>query len=130
MSHIRSCFMSANRRRVRLCVTILAVMSCLAHAAHSDDWPMLGRDGTRNSVSAEAGAPQTWCIEERDSKANRLIRPARGVRWSAPLGLTTFSTPVVSSGLVWIGTNGGDWADSENRLGGVLNCFRVSDGKL
>ena len=68
--------MNAKRRRVRLCVTILAVVSCLAQAARSDDWPMLGRDGTRNSVNAEAGAPQTWCIEERDSKANRLIRGA------------------------------------------------------
>lgn len=29
------------------------------------DWPMLGRDGTRNGVSAEDGAPIQWSLEER-----------------------------------------------------------------
>ena len=54
---------------------------CLAVA---DDWPMLGRDGTRNSVSAEIGAPVEWIVESREG--DRVIRESRGIRWSAPLG--------------------------------------------
>jgi hypothetical protein len=68
------------------------------------DWPMLGRDGTRNAVSPEVGAPTIWCIEQRDD-SGRLIRAPRGIRWTAPLGSQTYSSSVVSSGLLWIGTN-------------------------
>ncbi len=87
------------------------------------DWPMLGRDGTRNAVSSEVGAPATWCVEERDDDGH-LIRGRRGIRWSAPLGSRTFSSPVVSSGLVWIGTN-----NVRPAAASVLKCFRVADGK-
>jgi hypothetical protein len=66
---------------------------------------MLGRDGSRNSVSTETGGPTLWCPEERRRKNNDLIRRPRGIRWTAPLGSQSFSSPVVSGGLVWIGTN-------------------------
>src|SRR5580704_11540268 len=69
------------------------------------DWPMLGRDGTRNSVSSEAGAPRLWSVEEREG--GRLVRAARGIHWTAALGSATFSSPVVTGGFVWIGTNNG-----------------------
>ena len=88
----------------------------------------LGHDGTRNGVSSGAGGPTSWCVEEREGE--RLLRGSHGVRWSTPLGLATFASPVVSDGLVWIGTNnqrpgvhGGTGHDS------VLLCFRAADGK-
>lgn len=94
----------------------------------ADDWPMLGRDGSRNSVSAERGAPTDWSIEEREGE--RLIHAARGVRWLARLGAMTTSSPVVSGGLVWIGTN--NWRpdmQTGDKQHSVLRCFRVSDGQ-
>ena len=87
----------------------------------AEDWPMLGRDGTRNGVSPERGAPTVWSVEAHED--GRLIRETSGVRWAAALGSSTFSSPVVSGGLAWIGTNGSP------KSGGMLKCFRVADGK-
>ncbi len=102
------------------------VVTCGVAAGPADaaDWPMLGRDGTRNGVSAEVGAPTQWSLEER--KDDRVIRAARGIRWSAPLGSQTHSSPIVSGGLVWIGTN---TAKAGVEAHSVLKCFRVADGK-
>ena len=83
----------------------------------------------RGTASVRKPAARTsWCVEEREGE--RLLRGSHGVRWSTPLGLATFASPVVSDGLVWIGTNnqrpgvhGGAGHDS------VLLCFRAADGK-
>ena len=61
------------------------------------DWPMFGRDGTRNAVSDERNPPLRWQV---DGKA-RL-----NIKWAADLGTCpNCSTPVVAGGLVWVGTN-------------------------
>ena len=93
----------------------------------ADDWPMLGRDGTRNAVSIEAGAPLLWNIEERNE--TQVTRDSNGIRWAARLGSQTHSSPVVSGGLVWIGTNSQHPGDNFQAINSVLKCFRVSDGK-
>ncbi len=104
--------------RRELCSALLALL--LGTVAQAADWPMLGRDGTRNGVSTETGAPTLWSVEDRSD--GRLVRGPRGIRWSAPLGSQTHGSPVVSGGLVWIGTNG-------EQSQSVLKCFRVTDGK-
>jgi hypothetical protein len=89
---------------------------------------MLGRDGTRNGVSSEVGAPTLWCVEECSD--GRLIRGPRGIRWSARLGSQTHSSPVVSGGLVWVGTNNMQpGVKADEQFHSVLKCFRVADGK-
>jgi outer membrane protein assembly factor BamB len=103
----------------------------LSSADGGDEWPMLGRDGTRNAVNPDGRGPFSWNVDEYDRSGKRLLRARRGVRWSAALGSATFSSPVISSGLVWIGTNSFDKAGSyDDQLHGILRCFRVSDGKL
>ncbi len=116
---------------VRVCnavMTVASIWATFAGLATADDWPMLGRDGTRNSVSAETGAPTFWSVENREK--NNVLRESRGIRWSAPLGSETHSSPVVSDGLVWIGTNNPrpNFQAAES-LHSVLKCFRVEDGK-
>src|SRR5262245_56985216 len=66
-----------------------------------EDWPMFGRDGRRNAVSPERGAPTSWDIgKEDDSKPpQRIKRTQRNVRWSAKLGTMTYGDPVVSNGM-------------------------------
>ena len=97
--------------------------------ARGADWPMLGRDGTRNAVSSEVGPPISWCVEERNDEGH-LIRSPRGIRWTAPLGSQTFSSPVVSNGLVWIGTNNSHPSSKPGEaFDCVLKCFSVATGK-
>src|SRR6476660_6822843 len=61
---------------------------------HAEDWPMLGRDKTRNPVSPEHEAPIEWDV-----------KTGRNIKWRAALGSITVSEPIVADGLVWIGTN-------------------------
>lgn len=93
------------------------------------DWPMLGRDQTRNPVSLEKGSPIFWQPERRDDKGIR-IQPARNIRWVGQLGSHTYGDPVVANGLVWVGTNTSWRAQPRENDASVLTCFRESDGQL
>ena len=85
---------------------------------HAEDWPMFGRDQTRNPVSPEKGAPVEWDI-----------KTGRNIKWRARLGSISTSQPIVSGGLIWIGTNNDQPRDpSRKARGGVLACFRERDG--
>lgn len=108
-------------------IVVLGVL-CGFNIAAAEDWPMLGRDGTRNSVSAERNGPTAWSVAQRQE--GKVTRESRGMRWTAPLGLQTYSTPIVASGLVWIGTCKvlGTDPQSYSRIP-VLKCFRVEDGQ-
>jgi outer membrane protein assembly factor BamB len=89
--------------------------------AHADDWPMLGGRPDRNLVSSEKGLPVTFEAE----------KARKNVKWVADLGTVTYSTPVISGGRIFIGTNNGkprNPAISENKS--ILMCFSEADGKF
>jgi len=53
------------------------------------------------------------------------------VKWSARLGTETHSTPIVSGGRIYIGTNNGEPRDPKHQGDrGVLMCFDERTGKL
>ena len=110
----------------------------------ADDWPMFGRDRTHNAVSPEKKAPVDWQNDVRDEKGV-LVHKARNIAWTAELGSLSLGGPVISDGLVWVGTNNGHPRDltftDPKRLHpitkkplpidmGVLMCFRERDGKF
>jgi outer membrane protein assembly factor BamB len=94
------------------------------------DWPTWGGREDRNMVSGEKGLPVDF--DPGDLKADAASqKPGRNVRWVVPLGSRTFSTPVVSGGRVFIGTNNDGLRDAKypgDR--GVLLCLKESDGSL
>jgi outer membrane protein assembly factor BamB len=97
-----------------------AVLLSLAPAGRADDWPMLGHDRTRNPVSLEKGAPIEWDV-----------KTGKNIKWRAPLGSITASDPVLSDGLIWIGTNNDPPHDpAVTDPGGILACFREADGRF
>ena len=54
---------------------------------------------------------------------------SRNIKWRTRLGSVMTSQPIVSGGLVWIGTNNEPPRDSTRPFpGGVLACFRERDG--
>lgn len=61
---------------------------------------MFGRDRTRNAVSPEKNPPTWWQPEVRDEKG-KLLKPSKNIRWSVPLGQTSYGDPVVVDGMVW-----------------------------
>ena len=74
-----------------LTTCLIGFWLCVSVQTSADDWPMLERDGSRNPVSPEKNPPTVWSVEQRDKE--HLIRAARGVRWSMPLGSETYSSP-------------------------------------
>lgn len=92
----------------------------LSSAASADDWPMFGRDKTRNSVSPEKNPPVDWDV-----------KTGRNIKWKAELGTQSHGLVAVSGGLVWVGTNNLNPRDpAVTGDAGVLMCFRESDGKF
>src|SRR5262249_12056312 len=90
---------------------------------------MFGRDKTRNAMSLERNPPIRWQLEEREN--GFLVQPAWNIKWQAQLGSSSFASPVVAGGLVWVGTNNHHPRDPKVKGdAAVLMCFRESDGKF
>ena len=97
-----------------------AVLLVTVTTLHAEDWPMLGRDRTRNPVSPEKGAPIEWDIKS-----------GRNIKWTALLGSMAVADLIVSDGLIWIGSNNEPPRDpAMKKPAGVLLCFRERDGKF
>ncbi len=84
----------------------------------ADDNPQWGDTFGRNQVSGERHLPSDFDP-----------RTGRNVRWTAPLGSETYSTPAVASGRIFIGTN--NERPRDPRLGGdrgVILCLDEKSG--
>lgn len=106
-------------------VTWVAVSAWLVGGAPcAADWPMGGRSDTRNAVVPEGRGPADWRIPEEK-------QPGKNILWSARLGSVSCGSPVISDGLVWVGTNNGRPRDADH-IGdaSVLMCFRERDGQF
>ncbi len=86
----------------------------------SGDWPMWGGSPERNMVSAMKGLPTSWDVAT-----------GKNVKWVAALGSQTYGNPVVSGGMVFVGTNNEGLRDPKQPGDrGVVMAFRESDGEL
>src|SRR5450631_3534757 len=106
-------------------IVSLIVGLTLVPAVAADDWPMLGRDRTRNPVSGEKNPPLWWQVEDNQGPN---WQPSRNIKWQAKLGANTNCDPVIANGLVWVGTSVHDEKTRERSA--VLKCFREKDGRL
>jgi PQQ-like domain len=120
--------MSINFSRTVLAAVPLCSFVFNTAISSAADWPQFGRDGTRNAVSLERNPPLTWDVgKTSDAKPGPRQGKSSNIKWSAPLGSMTYGDPVVSNGLVWVGTNNGYAGSTVDAS--VLACFRESDGK-
>ena len=102
--------------------------SLFLNDARADDWPMFGRNRSRNAVSPETFAPPTdWDVGKYDEKRGQWIG-SRNVVWAARLGGQTFGDPVVADGQVWVGINNFLPPNNKNDAS-VLAGFATRDGK-
>jgi len=84
------------------------------------DWPMWGGTPDRNMVSDMTGLPAEWDVES-----------GMNIKWVAELGSQSYGNPVVSDGMVFIGTNNELVRDPKQPGDrGVLMAFRESDGEF
>jgi outer membrane protein assembly factor BamB len=106
----------------------LAVLFCAAALQQpvgasdpgTGDWPMWGGTPDRNMVSSMKGLPADWDVKTK-----------KNVKWVAPLGSQSYGNPVVSGGMVLVGTNNEGMRDPKQAGDrGVLMAFRESDGEF
>jgi hypothetical protein len=84
------------------------------------DWPMWGGSPDRNMVSDATGLPTTWDV-----------KTGKNIKWVASLGSQSYGNPVVSGGVVLLGTNNESTRDPKQAGDrGVLMAFRESDGEF
>ena len=84
------------------------------------DWPMWGGTPDRNMVSDMTGLPAEWDVES-----------GMNIKWVAELGSQSYGNPVVSDGMVFVGTNNELVRDPKQPGDrGVLMAFRESDGEF
>ena len=98
-------------------LTTLASLTLLARSdPGSGDWPMWGGTPDRNMVSTMKGLPTAWDVKSK-----------KNVKWVAELGSQAYGNPVVSGGVVLVGTNN-EGVKDPNVKGdkGVLMAFRES----
>jgi outer membrane protein assembly factor BamB len=101
----------------------LAILgSTLALVARSQpengEWPMWGGTPDRNMVSGMKDLPIEWDVKTK-----------KNVKWVAELGSQAYGNPVVSNGIVLVGTNNEAMKDPAVKGDkGVLMAFRASDG--
>ena len=100
-------------------VVALAALSGAA-VQPAGDWPMWGGSPARNMVSQMKGVPVAWDVQS-----------GRNVKWVAELGSQTYGNPVVSNGVVLVGTNNELLRDpKQGGDRGVVMAFRESDGEF
>jgi outer membrane protein assembly factor BamB len=88
--------------------------------AVADDWPMFGGSPGRNHVSKETGLVASWPKGD-----------ASMIKWAAAVGTDVFSSPVVSGGRIFVGTNNGQPRDPSipaKQDKGVFMAFAEKDG--
>jgi outer membrane protein assembly factor BamB len=106
------------RRRLRNLLGSFAFILLALVPARAGDQPQWGYGFTRNQVSDEKNLPDTFDLET-----------GKNVRWTVRLGTETYSTPVVATGRIFVGTN--NERPRDPRLGGdrgVNLCLDEKNG--
>jgi outer membrane protein assembly factor BamB len=88
--------------------------------ATAEDWPMWGRTPDRNMVTPEKGAPTEWDVAT-----------GKNIKWVAQLGSQSYGNPVISNGLVIVGSNNGAKYDPKITAdAGIVAIFDAKTGKF
>ncbi len=76
-----------DNKKIALVACILVIFLMLTHTAQAGDWPMRGHDSTHSGVSDEVVAPPLMLL------------------WQYKTGDSVLSSPAISNGLVYVGSN-------------------------
>jgi outer membrane protein assembly factor BamB len=103
-----------------LSLVSIASIAIFASDPGRGDWPMWGGTADRNMVSPMKGLPTTWDVKTK-----------KNVKWVAEVGSQAYGNPVVSNGVVLVGTNNEALKDPATKGDkGILMAFRESDGEF
>jgi hypothetical protein len=105
-----------------LALTCLGVMF-LGPAARAADWPQWGGTPCRNMAADEKGLPDSFVPGTKDSRTGTVsLETAKHVKWARKVCESTYSTPVVAGGKVFLCGEG-------EQHGGVIACLDEKTGE-
>ena len=87
-------------------IAVALAATCLSQPAPAEDWPVWGHDGSRNMVApdTEKNLPVACTPGQMKDEALDLSK-AKGIRWAARLGSSTYGNATVAGGKILVGTN-------------------------
>ena len=112
--------------------TTALIFSGLTLATFAQDWPMWGRDGTRNMVGEAKDLPTDILPGELDDDTEAaILTDAKNIKWAAKLGSQAYGNAVVAGGKVYVGTNNESPRDPQHKGDrGILMAFNEKDGSF
>lgn len=114
---------------------VLGCVLCCANGAAAGDWPQWCGGPGRNCVSGEKNLPAEFDagLPRKGADPNKPP-PTKNVKWTAPLGLQTYGSPVVSGGRIVLGSTvpavEKDRDKPRAKGMGRIVCFREADGAM
>ena len=110
---------------LRCPAALLAGALLCSHAA-AQDWPMWGRDATRNMVADVKGLPLEIVPGQFAADSEDIdIKTSTNVKWIAKLGSQSYGNPTVADGRVYVGTNND--VPRDDRFQGDRSCVYCLD---
>jgi len=111
-------------------IALLATASLTLTAPHAlaQDWPMWGRDYTRNMFGHATGLPAEIVPGEYVGDSEDIdLQTTKNVKWIAKLGSQSYGNPTVADGRVYVGTNND--VPRDPRFKGDRSCVYCLDEK-
>jgi len=100
--------------------------------ALAEDWPMWGKDASRNMVGKAKNLPVEIHPGELDDETEAaVLKDAKNIKWAAKLGSQTYGNATIAGGKVFVGTNN-ESPRNPNEKGdrGILMAFDETTGSF
>ena len=100
--------------------------------AAAEDWPMWGKDASRNMVGNAKNLPVDIHPGELDDDTEAaILKDAKNIKWAAKLGSQAYGNAVIAGGKVFVGTNNESPRDPAQKGDrGVLMAFDEKTGSF
>jgi outer membrane protein assembly factor BamB len=96
-----------------------------------EDWPIWGKDGSRNMVSSEKQLTFDFDPGEMSDDEVVDMDTAKNIKWVAKLGSQAYGNVTIGNGCVFVGTNNESPRDSGKKGDrGVVMCLDEKTGEL
>ena len=111
------------------CISLLLMLTI--SNLFADEWPMWGRDGTRNMVSNEKNIYFDFNPGEMSDDEIVDLKTTKNIKWVAKLGSQAYGNVTIGNGCVFVGTNNESPRDPGKKGDrGVVMCLDEKTGDL
>ena len=103
----------------------------LTFTLNAEDWPIWGKDGSRNMVSIETGVSFEFDPGEMSDDEVVDMQTTKNIKWVAKLGSQAYGNVTIGNGRVFVGTNNESPRDPGKKGDrGVVMCLDEKTGEL